>query len=275
MDRLDYLRRDSFYTGVVEGRVGVDRILKTLRVFPVEGGPDAEVVIEAKGIYAVENFLISRRLMYWQVYLHKTVLAGDQLLRSILRRARYHLRMGDPKEALAGASPVLRFFLDHAIDGTAIDAPEVRDAYCRLDDSDVLYSLKRWTHSPDAVLADLAHRFINRNFFRTTFLPTPPTDEQITDWRARISGWLVEEGLSAPAQAERDADYYLALDHSRHSAYERVEDSICVLRRDGSIQELSELADTSAIEALTSFVVKPYLCAPKEVILDVMGISDD
>jgi hypothetical protein len=268
MDRLDYLRRDSFYTGVVEGRVGVDRIIKTLRVHPIEGMPDAEMVIEAKGMYAVENFLISRRLMYWQVYLHKTVLAGDQLLRSVLRRARHHLAKGDG-DVLAGASPVLLFFLEHDLDRSTIDAPEVRDAYCQLDDSDMLYTLKRWTQSPDPILADLAARFIHRRFFRTTFLPEPASEDQLAAWQERIADWLVAEGLSASSHAHDDATFYLALDDSRHSAYERVEDSICVLRRDGTVQELSELADTSSIEALTRFVVKPYLCTPKEISLGV------
>jgi hypothetical protein len=273
MDRLDYLRRDSFYTGVVEGRVGVDRIIKTLRVHPVAEASAPQIVIEAKGMYAVENFLISRRLMYWQVYLHKTVLAGDQLLRSIFRRARYHLADGD-RDALAGASPVLRFFLEQEIGVDDIGDPAVREAYCHLDDSDVLYTLKRWTHSPDPILADLADRFVNRRFFRTTFLPEEPTLDEMDSWRGRIADWLVNAGLSPPDCAEAEATYYLALDDSRHSAYERVEDSICVLRRDGSVQELSELADTSSIAALTRFVVKPYLCAPKSVPLAVSTVED-
>ncbi|NBC18441.1 MAG: HD domain-containing protein, partial [Bacteroidetes bacterium] len=146
--------------------------------------------------------------------------------------------------------------------------------YCQLDDSDILYTLKRWTHSPDPILADLAARFINRRFFRTTFLPEEPSSEEMAAWSARIADWLVSEGLSTPDCAEADASYYLALDDSRHSAYERVEDSICVLRRDGTVRELSELADTSSIAALTRFVVKPYLCAPKEVSLAVSAVDD-
>src|SRR5690606_16902112 len=154
MDRLDYLRRDSYYTGVVEGEVGVDRIIKTMRVHPIEGGPDSRVVIESKGIYAVENFLIARRRMYWQLYLHKTMVSGDHVLRNIFRRVRRHLRDGTI-DSIAGASPSLLFFLASDIDGTMIWEPEVRRHFVDMDDSDVLYSLKRWQSSPDRVLADL------------------------------------------------------------------------------------------------------------------------
>ncbi len=272
MDRLDYLRRDSFYTGVVEGRVGVERIIKTMRVHPLEGGPGADIVIEAKGIYAAENFLLARRLMYWQVYLHKTVLAGDHLLRAILRRARFHLAHGQ-EVLLAGGSPALRFFLERAVDASQLAEPEVRRAYCTLDDTDVLYSLKQWMDSPDRILADLAERFINRRFFRTTFLQAKPTAAQLEAWQHRIAEWLVAEGLSTSEDAFTDATYYLAEDHSRHAAYERVGNSICVLERDGTVRELSQQADTASIIALTRFEVKPYVCAPKELSLSFESVA--
>ena len=269
MDRLDYLRRDSFYTGVVEGRVGAQRILKTMRVHPLDGGPDARIVIESKGIYAVENFLIARRLMYWQVYLHKTVLAGDQVLQSAIRRAQGHLRAGN-EAAVEGISPTLRFFLEQNIDVSQIEQPDVLHTFCALDDTDVLYSLKRWMHSDDVLLADLSRRFIERDFFRTTFLPAPPSDEQRQAWNHRVAEGLIEAGLSDAAHADDDASYYLTFDYSRHSAYERVEGSIAILDDDGTVRELSKMTDTAAIEALTRFVVKPYVCYPKEAPLDEM-----
>ena len=269
MDRLDYLRRDSFYTGVVEGRVGAQRILRTMRVHPLEGGPDARIVIEAKGIYAVENFLIARRLMYWQVYLHKTVLAGDQVLHAAIHRARKHLRDGNA-DAVEGVSPALRYFLETPLDRSRIEHPEVLHAFCTLDDTDVLYSLKRWIQSPDRILADLSRRFIERDFFRCTFLPEPPADDQRTAWKDRVAESLLANGLTDATHAEEDASYYLTFDFSRHSAYERVEGSICVMEEDGTVRELSETTDTAAIAALTRFVVKPYVCYPKEVPLDEM-----
>jgi len=268
MDRLDYLRRDSFHTGVVEGRVGVDRLLKTMRVVPASGGPHARVVVEAKGMYAVENFLISRRLMYWQVYLHKTVLAGDKLLHAAFRRARTHYR-ADRLEMIAGASPALSFFLSQKLHADDIAQPEVCAQYVALDDTDVLFTLKQWMESPDLILRDLSRRFINRDFLRTTFLTEDPPPETLADWQAAIAERLVSAGLSTPDTAADDATYYLTLDHSRHAAYEQVDDSIQILRRDGSVVELSEMADiSSSIHSLTGYVEKPYVCAPKFLSLE-------
>jgi len=268
MDRLDYLRRDSFHTGVVEGRVGVDRLLKTMRVVPADGQAGARVVVEAKGMYAVENFLISRRLMYWQVYLHKTVLAGDKLLHATFRRARTHYASG--RDAMiAGASPALSFFLRQHLTAADVDRSEVCAEYVALDDTDVLYTLKQWMSSPDPILADLSRRFINRDFLRTTFLEADPAPEDLADWHEAIAERLVAAGLSTPDVAAEDATYYLTLDHSRHSAYEQVDDSIQILRRDGTVRELSEMADiSSSINSLTGFTEKPYICAPKFLSLE-------
>ncbi len=266
MDRLDYLRRDSFYTGVAEGEVGVQRIIKTMRVNPLDGGPNANITIESKGIYAVENFLISRRLMYWQVYLHKTVLAGDQLLRAIIQRVRdHHSPASGASPVLEAGAPALAFFLRHEVDGAQLSDPAIRRHFTRLDDTDILFSLKQWIHSDDPVLADLSWRFINRAFFRVTFLADQPEPGAIDDWMHRIAQWLYEEGLTTADQAEHDASYYLSVDFSRHSAYERTHEAIGILNRDGTVRELSETADTAAVAELTQFVVKPYVCAPKAV----------
>lgn len=272
MDRLDYLRRDSFYTGVAEGEVGVQRLIKTMRVNPLAGGADAEITIEAKGIYAVENFLISRRLMYWQVYLHKTVLAGDHLLRGIFQRVRRHFEHGPPAAVEQGA-PALCFFLRQRVGADRLDDPAVRRHFCALDDADVLYSLKRWMEADDPVLADLCRRFINRDFFRVTFLPAPPEEALVADWHTQVADWLVARGLSTPDRAHDDATYYLALDRSRHSAYERLQNSIGILDRDGTVRELSEMADTAAVAEMTQFVVKPYVCSPKPVALDTEAVT--
>jgi HD superfamily phosphohydrolase len=267
MDRLDYLRRDSFYTGVAEGVIGVDRIIKTMRVHPLDGGPDADIVIEAKGAYAVESYILSRRLMYWQVYLHKTVIAADHLLRSAFTRAR---RCGtDDDPAVLASSPALLFFLRRRVTASEIDDPAVLDAFCRLDDTDLLYSLSRWTEADDAVLADLARRFVDRDLFRTTYLPAPPSDAQLAVWRERVAGWLVASGLASPADAPDEADAYLTVGKSTLDAYQRVEDSICILERDGRVRELSKATDVAAVGALTGPVVRHYVCAPKQVTLDL------
>ncbi|MCS3666699.1 hypothetical protein GGP77_000910 [Salinibacter ruber] len=274
MDRLDYLRRDSFYTGVAEGEVGVQRLLKTMRVHPLSGGADAEVMIEAKGIYAVENFLISRRLMYWQAYLHKTVLAGDELLRGILRRAQTHLDAGPAPDWLQRGSRALLFFLDHDVHADAIETPEVRDHYLQLDDTDVLFSLKQWMRGPDPVLADLCHRFVNRVFLRVRFLSERPDEAQIDAWRTDVADWLVAEGLVPRSEAAAAARHYLTLNVSRHTAYDSDEELIGILGRDGTARELSEMADTTTISDLTGFVEKPYVCFPKPVDLELGAVSE-
>lgn len=267
MDRLDYLRRDAFYTGVAEGVVGVERILKTMRVVPEAGGPDARVVIEAKGAYAVENFILARRLMYWQVYLHKTVIAADHLLRAAYARARARWADGfaahDP--ALAATAPALAFFLAGSATAADVEDEAVLDAFVRLDDSDVLYSLKRWTASRDAILADLARRLLDRALFRTHYLPTPPTTADLGALHAQVADRLVADGLSTPADALADAAYYVAADVSRLDAYERKGDAICILERDGRLRELSEAEDVAAVGALAGVVEKPYVCVPKHV----------
>ncbi len=274
MDRLDYLRRDSFYTGVAEGEVGVQRLLKTMRVHPLQGGPASEVMIEAKGIYAVENFLISRRLMYWQVYLHKTVLAGDELLRGVLRRVQTHLDAGTPPDWLARGSRALLFFLDNEVHADQIGQPTVRDHYLQLDDTDVLFSLKQWMQGPDPVLSDLCRRFINRVFLRVTFLPRSPHATQIEHWRTQVADWLVDEGLAAKNEAKAAARHYLTINVSRHTAYDSDKELIGILGRNGTVQELSEMADTATISELTGFVEKPYVCYPKPVDLDVAAVAE-
>lgn len=268
MDRLDYLRRDSFYTGVVEGEVGVQRIIKTMRVQPTEGAADSKIVIEAKGIYAVENYIISRRLMYWQVYLHKTVIAGDHLLRAAFRRLRRLLQL-DPAKLRSTCSPALLFFLENRLDVADIHRGDVRKEFCRLDDTDVLYSLKRCAEHGDPVLADLSRRFIERDFFRVTFLESPPDEDDIAAWHDRIGTWLVSQGLSRPDRSSEEARYYLVHDDTRHSAYETLHDTIRVLDRGGQVRELSETADTAAVSALSRSVVKPFVCYPKEVDLEL------
>ncbi|MFB6229601.1 MAG: HD domain-containing protein [Salinibacter sp.] len=275
MDRLDYLRRDSFYTGVAEGEVGVQRLLKTMRVLPLQGGPDSEIMIEAKGIYAVENFLISRRLMYWQVYMHKTVLAGDELLRGILHRAQVRAGTGTPPDWLRQGSRALLFFLRNDIHVDQIETPEVHAQYLRLDDTDILFSLKQWMQGPDPVLADLCRRFINRVFFRVVFLPERPDADVLEAWRSRVADWLVDQDLAPQTEAYDAARHYLTLNVSQHTAYDSDQELIDILGRDGTVRELSEMADTASISELTSFVEKPYVCYPKPVDIDVEAMIEE
>ncbi|HLA64464.1 MAG TPA: HD domain-containing protein, partial [Rhodothermales bacterium] len=270
MDRLDYLRRDSFYTGVAEGVVGVERILKTLRVHPAPGGPGARIVVEAKGAYAVENFLLSRRLMYGQVYLHKTVLAADHLLLSIVARARTLRTLGVADPALDGASPALLYFLDGRATADVLDRPPgdaereaALDHYVALDDSDVLYSIKRWASAADPILADLARRFLLRRLPRTRYVTGPVTDADRAGYLAQTAAWLVKEGLATPQTSKDDARYYVADGVARLDAYRSRGDVICIIGDDGQLRELSEASELMALGA--DPIEKPYVVLPKEV----------
>ena len=258
MDRLDYLRRDSFYTGVAEGVVGVARVIKTMRVH------GNRLVMESKGAYAVENVLLSRRLMYWQVYLHKTVIAADHVLRSAVARARARW---DSDPALQATAPSLAFFLDGTATADDLEGDRreaLLDAFAALDDTDVLYSLKRWTQSRDPILADLARRFVDRDLFRTTPLDAPASPARHADWLGRTADWLVAEGLSTRETARADAGYYVAADTARLAAYDADGEAISVLERDGTVRELSEAAGAfgGALEARRE---RAYVCLPKPV----------
>ncbi|MEX1211593.1 MAG: HD domain-containing protein [Balneolaceae bacterium] len=253
MDRLDYLKRDSFFTGVSEGAVGINRILKTMRVFK------GNVVIEKKGIYAVENYILSRRLMYMQVYLHKTVLSADVLLRMIFRRVSWLAAQGNQ---LIHPSEALQFFLENQPSAKKSISPDVLALYTQLDDHDVYLSIKSWARSNDAVLADLCRRFLNRSLFRTTFTRKRTTKAQ--------RGELLEQTCTALRRAglpydDESASYYLAFDQSYSEAYKYENEGIWILDEKERAVEFSRAADTKNVIALTQPVVKPYLVHLKEI----------
>lgn len=272
MDRLDYLRRDSFHTGVAEGEVGVPRIIKTLRVHPLAGGPDARIAIEPKGIYAVENFLFARRLMYWQAYLHKTVVAGDRLLYGIIRRARDLIRQGVSQvEALC--SPPLFFFLSNEVKGNEIEHPTVIEAYCDLDDTDIIYSLKQWMRCKDPILEDLCRRFIYRSFLRVTYLDAPPAASDIEAWEARVARWLQQRFNLSTNEAEAAVSYYMSHGEVKHCSYQSDRDPIDVIGHNNEVNELSVVTDNAAVTALTQLVKKPFVCYPKATNLSFEGLK--
>ena len=263
VDRLDYLRRDSFFTGVAEGMVGVARLIKTMRVHPEAGGPGAGLVVEAKGSYAVESFLLSRRVMYWQVYLHKTVIAADHLLRAAFRRAKTCCEMG----ALEDAGPALRYFLETQPTADTLAGPEreaLLDRFCALDDPEVLYSLKRWSEAADRVLAGLSRRFLNRDLFRTALLPREPTAAEVEGWRAQVAAWLRSEGLM-PDEAAEAAPLYVQVGSSQLAAYDPRRAPIRILERDGRVRELSEADGVATVDALSGRAHQAYVCYPKQV----------
>ena len=269
MDRLDYLRRDTYYTGVVEGAVGVDRIVRNLRVHPDD--ESGTIVVDHKGLHAVENFLMSRRLMYWQVYLHKAVVAGDQLLRATLRRARH--RLGHDDDSVRSGSPALCYFLERVVSRDDVTSPEVVDRYISLDDSDILYSLKRWSHCTDPILSDLSRRFLVRQFPRVTFLDAPPEGRLVETLTTRVLESGLVPSVSPGLPSSDVASYYFAIDSADHAAYESKLDSIKVISATGRVIELSQVADAASVGALSTFEKRWYVCLPKEVDTSDLNLS--
>jgi HD superfamily phosphohydrolase len=254
LDRLDYLRRDSFFTGVSEGTVGINRILKTMRVFK------GNIVIEKKGIYAIENYIIARRLMYMQVYQHKTVLSADFLLRGIFKRVQTLL---DTDYELDIASPSLKYFLSKKPSSKKRISQVMMDHYMDLDDHDVYLCIKQWTKNEDKILADLCYRFLNRDLFRTTFLDKKPTLVQQKEMQQKTQKAL--DKLRLPSQKEL-MSHYLCFENSYSEAYKYQNESIWILDNEKAI-EFSKAAETKNIIALTEPVVKHYCVHLKNITL--------
>lgn len=252
LDRLDYLRRDSFFTGVSEGTVGINRILKTMRVFK------GNIVIEKKGIYAVENYIIARRLMYMQVYQHKTVLSADFLLRSIFLRVHQLIEQG---KELSFASPALEYFLHEQPSAKKMISKQMIDRYAEMDDHDVYLCIKLWEKSGDKILSNLCHRFLNRDLFRTTFLDKKPTKAQISEITQKTQKALKK--LRLP-QDEVAVSHYLGFENSYSEAYKYKNESIWILEDEKAI-EFSKAAETKNIIALTEPVVKHYCVHLKNI----------
>lgn len=252
MDRLDYLSRDSFFTGVVEGTVGVDRIIKMLNVH------DDKLVVDAKGIYSIEKFLISRRLMYWQVYLHKTVVAAEFLLINVLRRARELIADGQN----LFATPTLSVFLNNSFRSEdfhrniTVGGKKVLQWYTLLDDNDVLISIKEWQDHPDPVLSKLAAGLTNRKLFRTKLSDKPLSKKSEQEYLDLIVELKIADAGLAP--------YFLMKGIISNSAYNKHDENIFVLHKDNTINELNEASDIN-LSALSKDVRKHFVCYPKEL----------
>lgn len=253
MDRLDYLKRDSFYTGVLEGAIGIDRILKTLRVF------QGNVVIEKKGIYAIENYITARRLMYMQVYQHKTVLGADKLLRSILRRATDLINQKSP---LFMPSPALEYFLVSKPTAKKGLTNKIIQNYLMLDDNDILISMKYWQFEKDPILADLCNRFLSRKFFRTTFVKNSEDSVKLSNLVIKTKKSLERSGLP---NDDISVSYYLFTDSIVNEAYRFESEGIWVMEDDNTAVEFSRASETRSISALTKQVVKPYVVHLKDI----------
>ena len=244
MDRLDYLRRDSFYTGVSEGNIGSARIIKMLDV------KDDRLVVEAKGIYSIENFLTARRLMYWQVYLHKTSVAYERLLVSTLRRAK---QLADGGDTRLFASPALHFFLYNDVDATRFRTdPDALDNFLLLDDNDIWTALKVWTRHPDKVLSTLSEGMVNRKLFKVEVSAKPFPEERREELLRHISSTL-----DIPTE---DARYFLATPDIESNMYNPADDSIEILYGDGTTRSIADASDMFDIALLSRKAKKYFLC---------------
>ena len=241
VDRMDYLCRDSFFTGVQEGRVASERLLKMLDV------RDDRLVVQVKGIYSVEKFLVARRLMYWQVYLHKTSVAAEQQLIKILSRAKELARTQE-----LFCSPALRYFLYNHISFSDFAVhSEALDQYALLDDNDVLCAIKAWIANDDKVLSALSRSFVNRRLFRGELLESPLTDAQKTALNSEYAA-----ALGIPA---KDAHYLWSEHISTSNTYSEKADSIDILYNDGTVRDIASASEILDLAALTRKPVKRYL----------------
>lgn len=249
MDRADYLKRDSFYTGVAEGNVNSERLITMLNVV------NDELVVEEKGIYSVEKFLIARRFMYWQVYLHKTSMAAEQLLIRVLKRAK-ELHGTDHK--LQASKPLL-FFLENKI---SIDDfnEEVLHVFSQLDDYDIISAMKEWQFNEDFVLSHLSGMIINRNLL-TCKLKKKPIKEQ--DLKKHI-----DKLMSKYAITEAEAEYFVFTGSISNQAYENNHKGINILYKSGKVEDIVKASDQLNLKALSKPVTKYYICYPKEVITE-------
>ena len=246
MDRLDYLARDSFYSGVTEGKVGSERIIKMLSVV------NDKLVVEEKGIYSIEKFIVARRLMYWQVYLHRTVISAEHMLTLILRRAKYLTK----NKVELFASPSLSVFLQNDYDiQSFMSDPKVLDCFCDLDDSDIYCAMKSWRSHDDKVLSTLSGRLLDRKLFRIELRPQPFTDREVNERIKTISdAW----GLTTD-----EASYFVSNDTIQNQAY--TPNGILIKYKDGSVLDFAEANDHLSLTHLTRPVVKSFLCYPKDI----------
>ncbi len=248
VDRLDYLKRDSFFTGVSEGIVSSDRIIKMMNVI------DDELVVELKGIYSVEKFIIARRLMYWQVYLHKAVLSAENLLVNILKRAK-ELSAKEHEELFC--TPALRRFLFGKINRKSfIDDTSLLGIFAELDDNDVMTSIKVWTKHSDKVLSRLCTNLVNRNLYCIELQKKPFPKKQIDELRKKI-----QDRYKLDA---KEADYFVFSANVSNDTYRPDKIRIKILSKNGFVQDISDASDQLGIDMISRTVRKFFLCYPKE-----------
>ena len=247
MDRMDYLKRDSFYSGVEEGKINSDRLIQMMNVV------DDVLVIEEKGIFSVEKFLMARRLMYWQVYLHKTSLVAELTLTNTLKRAKELFQ----KDIPVNCSENLQFFIQNKIN--LIDfTDDILDKFAQLDDTDVVGALKMWQNHSDSTLSTLSKMIINRDLLKIRMSEIKFTTVQVQD--------LTDEFILNKNFTTLDSKYFVFKGKIRNQAYSKIAEPIRILKKDGSIEDVALISDQLNLRALSKQVTKYYLCFPKVLI---------
>lgn len=244
MDRLDYLKRDSFYTGVPEGNINSERIITMLNVV------DDQLVVEEKGIYSVEKFLVARRLMYWQVYLHKTGVAAEQLLIRVLQRAKELINEGKPVEC----SPALSYFLHNRVDKENFDEAVLK-TFIRLDDYDIISAMKIWLDHSDFVLRNLCEMLLNRELLKVKLKKKPVPSVKLEKLRFKV-----QEKYNI---SEKEASYFVFSGKVYNVAYSSGKEGIQLLHSNGKISDVAKASDQLNLKALSTPVTKYYMCYPK------------
>lgn len=244
VDRMDYLNRDSFFTGVAEGVIGYDRIIKMLTVF------DGELMVEEKAIFSIEKFLVSRRLMYWQVYLHKTVLSAEMMLVKIIHRAKELIKNG---REVTAASEELDYFLKlSSLDSTF---EKHLDMFCRIDDHDIMATIKNWSRHPDKILSTLCRLLVERKLLKVK-LQSEPFDETVSKQRKK-------EACSSIGIDEKESDYFVFTGTASNTTYNPGDERINILFKDGTIKDISKV-DNALVQYDSGLaygeIKKYYIC---------------
>ncbi|OEJ99688.1 HD domain-containing protein [Roseivirga misakiensis] len=250
IDRLDYLKRDSFFTGVSEGTIGAERIIKMLNV------KDDQLVVEEKGIYSIENFLSARRLMYWQVYLHKTSVSSEKMLISIIERAKALTQSGEK----VFSSSSLRLFLENNFKKEDFaQRTETLSSFLTLDDYDIWGAIKVWSEHEDLILSKLCKMLLSRSLFKIEITPEPVSKTEIKALEKSI-----QEKYNITAE---EAKYFYSTGNLTNSAYLSNDNSIKILSKSGKVRDVVEAADLPNIKAMSKIVRKYYRCWPKDISL--------
>jgi len=250
IDRLDYLKRDSFFTGVMEGTIGIDRIIELLNVH------DGILVVEEKGIFSIESFLHARRLMYWQVYLHKTSVSAERMLVNLIRRAQYLFNAGDSLPA----SESLKLFLKQNYSlGEFSMQPDLLETFGQLDDSDIWGAIKLWRDQPDEILSGLCNRLLIRELFQISLRVDPIKKTEIEKVRQAVHQSF---GI-----LRKDANYLFSYGTVSNEAYITGGQPINILTKSGQVIDIVEASDLPTIKAMSKIVEKNYICWPKNIYL--------